>query len=489
MSDDGPAWMVITLDDKIARRQGVPAVIPVPKAELETIAEKGLGLDRVKAWVTAFLKAAPPSWRAANAPLAKRYDAFLSKLDMWKKGQAAFEKRDYATAIASFKLIGNVDKEDHAAKLNLAASLSNTGDFTTALGVLESIRATFDGEADYHVAIGQVHLAMKEAAKATEEMVLALEAKPDCLPALEALKGLGFLVTIYEDPKDAASLVFVRADSVVEYLTTVWDAQPRDATYYLEQMAYHQSEGRDAVVLAAAEKVLCATPAPQAAALEALEAGRVSALRALGRTDDSVAAACAYLASNVVSARLEVELAQSLASAGKKDESAAATKRALAIDPGDLMALTLQFGAEDPNDLEQVAKTLPALTAYAAEHPTSAGALRALARAKLSTNATDEALDLLAKAVALSPADEDLRTEYWGELRKAGKYEAVVADAETLADKTGCHWGLRWSEAESYAALGKKMEARTLYTQINNDAKLHVDVRRRAKRAAMGLIG
>lgn len=484
MSDDGTGWMVITLEDKIARRQGVPAVIPVPKAELETIAEKGLGLDRVKAWVTAFLKAAPPSWRAQNAPLAKRYDAFLSKLDMWKKGQAAFEKRDYPAAIASFKLIGNVDKEDHAAKLNLAASLSNTGDFTTALGHLESIRATFEGEADYHVAIGQVHLAMKETEKATEEMVLALEAKPDCLPALEALKGLGFLVTIYEDPKDAASLVFVRSDAVIEYLTGVWDAQPRETAFFLEQMAYHQAEGRHAVVLAAAEKASSASPG-----LEALEAGRVSALRALGRTDESLAAAQAYLAKNPASARLEVELAQSLATAGKKDESAAATKRALAIDPGDLMGLTLQFGAEDPNDLEQVARTLPALKAYAAEHPTSAGALRVLARAKLATDATDEALDLLAKAVALTPTDEDLRTEYWGELRKAGKHEAVIADAETLADKTGCHWGLRWSEAESYAALGKKMEARTLYTQLNNDPKLHVDIRRRAKRAAMGLIG
>jgi tetratricopeptide (TPR) repeat protein len=184
-----------------------------------------------------------------------------------------------------------------------------------------------------------------------------------------------------------------------------------------------------------------------------------------------------------------VELARSLIAAGKTEDASAATDRALTADPGDLMALTLKFGAADPNDLELVQKTIAPLTAYAEKHPTSAGAIRALARAKLTAGATDDALDLLAKAVALAPADEDLRTEYWGELSKAGRYDAVIADAEALPNRATCNWGLRWSEAESYASLGRKMEARTLFTQINSDASLHVDVRKRAKRAAMGIVG
>ena len=484
MGDDS-GWVVITLEEKIARRQGVPARIPVPKAEIEGIAEKGLPHDRVKKWVTSFLKEAPSSWRSENAQLARRYEAFLSKLDTWKKGQAAFEKRDYKAAISAFRLIANIDKEDHAAKLNLAAALSNTRDFATALTHFESIRATFEGDADFHVAVGQVHLALKDSERATEDMVLALEAKPDCVAALEALKGLGILVSIYENPKDAASLVFVRADSLVDYLVSVWDAQERDAAYYLDQIAYHQSEGRHGTVLVAAERGLA--KAGLTAGLEVttpLQAARVSALRSLDRFEESIAAAREYLGVTPASATLEVELARSLTSAGKTDEATAATDRALACDPGDLMALTLKFGVDDPKDLEKVLTTVAPLTAYAELHPTSAGAVRALARAKLATGSTDDAIDLFAKAVALAPEDDDLRTEYWGELRKVGRFQDVITDAESLANLAQRNWGLRWSEAESYASLGKKMEARTLFTQLTSDSSLHVDVRKRAKRAA-----
>ena len=48
-------------------------------------------------------------------------------------------------------------------------------------------------------------------------------------------------------------------------------------------------------------------------------------------------------------------------------------------------------------------------------------------------------------------------------------------------------WRLRWSEAEAYRAKGKPMEARSCYMQINGDESLHVDIRKRAKRAAMEL--
>jgi hypothetical protein len=42
---------------------------------------------------------------------------------------------------------------------------------------------------------------------------------------------------------------------------------------------------------------------------------------------------------------------------------------------------------------------------------------------------------------------------------------------------------LRWSEADAYLGLGKKMEARAAFTAINADDSLHVAVRARAKRA------
>ena len=44
-------------------------------------------------------------------------------------------------------------------------------------------------------------------------------------------------------------------------------------------------------------------------------------------------------------------------------------------------------------------------------------------------------------------------------------------------------WKLRWNEAEAYAGLGKKVEARAAFSAINFDETLHVDMRKRAKRA------
>lgn len=484
MGDDDSGWMVITLDDKIARRQGVPARVPVPKAEFEGLAEKGLPLEQVRKWVAAFLATVSSAWRAENGVLAKQYDAFIAKLDFWKKAQAAFERQDYPTAISAFKMIANIDKEDHAARLNLAAALSNTRDFAQALKHFETIRETYEDDADFHVSVGQVHLALQDSEKAIEEMVLALEAKPDCLPALEALKRLGFLVSIYEDPRDATSLVFLRSDSVVAALSEVWDAADRDTAYWLEQIGYHQSENRADVVLAAAERALAG-----AAGNEALEAARVSALRALKRTDESIAAAQACLAKTPASSALETELAQSLTAAGKETEAAAAVDRALAIDPGDLMAIALKFGEFDPNALGKAADILGPLSTHVAAHPTSVGAARALARLKIAMGATDDGLALFVKAVALAPEDDDLRTEYWGELRKLRRFDEVIADAQTLTDTGKRYWGLRWSEAETYAALGKKIEARALYMQLNMDTSLQVDIRKRAKRAATTLAG
>src|SRR4029077_4449338 len=112
-----------------------------------------------------------------------------------------------------------------------------------------------------------------------DELVLALEAKPDHQASMDMLRQMGVLVAIYENPKDAASMTYVRADSLVDYMKTVWDQAERDTAYYLEQAAYHASESRHAVALAAAERAAEAAKAPH----ERAEAARVQALRSLGQ--------------------------------------------------------------------------------------------------------------------------------------------------------------------------------------------------------------
>src|SRR5262249_39108706 len=157
----------------------------------------------------------------------------------------------------------------------------------------KAIRKTFEGDPDFHVAVGHVYLRLQDKDSALNEMVLALEAKPDHQAALDAMIQMGVLRIIYENPRDAASITSVRSDSVAQYLGELWDKEPRDVDFFLEQLAYHEREARHDVALAAAERAVAAAGE---ASNERAELARVSSLRALGRAADAIAAAEAYTA-------------------------------------------------------------------------------------------------------------------------------------------------------------------------------------------------
>lgn len=487
MSDE--EWTLIGLDEKLARRRGIPARIPVPKAEFEGLADKGLKVDSVRVWIKSFLTESElgksGTWRKQNSKLVASLEAFIDKAPLWERAQKAFGENDYAKAMSSLKRIAAMDPDDHAARLNIAFAQANAGDHAAALKSFQAVRATFTGDPDYHVAIGHIHLAAQRIDDAVGEMVLALEAKPDCQPALDALAKVGVLAPIYENPRDAASLIYIRADSVVPYLTGEWDKEPRTAAFYLEQLAYHERELRHPVALEAAERAVKA--AGGEVGPERAELARVAALRQLGRSDEALAAAEAYLAKVPASAGGWVELARCLTGVGKTSEAKVAVDRALEADPGDLQALAIRFWPEDPADLQAVHGALPGLAAFVEAHASSAGAWRSLARAKLVVGLTDEALELFAKAVALTPGDDELRAERWGELGKLQRFDEILADAAKLADLPKRDWTLRWNEAEAYVGLGKKVEARACFMALNFDESLHVDVRRRAKRAVASM--
>jgi Flp pilus assembly protein TadD len=145
------------------------------------------------------------------------------------------------------------------------------------------------------------------------------------------------------------------------------------------------------------------------------------------------------------------------------------------------------FWPRERGDISLIQQAIPKLQEFANAHTGATGAWRSLARAKLEVGSIDEGLDILKNAVALAKDDDDLRAEYWTELGRQGRYEQVLADAATLPDMPKRDWKLRWNEAEAYARAGKKVEARAAFTQINMDANLQVDVRRRAKRAVNSL--
>ena len=476
---DAAEWLLVSLEDKMARRQGVPPRIPVPKGDFEGIAEAGLQLDQLRKWITGFLAIAPSSWRGENAVLADSYDRFLAKVDLWARAQGAFAKEDFKSAVSTLKLICNIDPDDHAAKMNLGSALASTGDQAGALKHLEAIRATFEGEPDYHATLGQLYAAGGKRDEAVNELVLALEAKPDHKAALDMMKQLGVLVAVYENPRDAASLVYVRADALAEYLTGVWDQEPRDSAYYLEQAAYHASQARHGVALLASERALTASSAPH----EHAAAAKIQALRALGRNDEAVAAAKDFVKHHAGSSVAHVELAQSLRATGDEASARASIDEALRLDPGNLMALDLAFWPKEKDDIAIIEKSIAPLREFAEKHAAAAGVWRSLSRAKLAIGATEEGLTLLKRAVDLAKDDDDLRTEYWTELGKQTRYEDILADAATIADMPRRDWRLRWNEAEAFARKGKKIEARAAFAQIGADPSLHVDVRKRAKRA------
>lgn len=494
MSDEGE-WMLIGLDEKMARRQGLPLRLPVPRGEFEGMAEKGLGIDAARKWIKDFLTNSEAGksgvWRKQNSALVSSLEAFIDKAPLWERAQKAFAENDYEKAISTLKRITTMDPEDHAARLNLASAQANMRDFPAALKSFQAIRKTFEGDPEFHVAVGHVHLALNDRESTLNEMVLALEAKGDHQPALDVMVQLGVLTPIYENPRDANSLLYVRGDAVLDYLGGQWDAEPRDPAFYLEQIAYHEREGRYPVVLAAADRAIAAASAASGEgaqpALERAELARVAALRALGRTADALAAAESYAARAPQSAGAQVELARTLAEAGRGEDARAAVERALALDPGDLQALSLRFFPQDQNDIQKMHEALPTLQAFVAAHPESAGALRSLARVELAIGREEDALATFARAVSLAPADDDLRAEYWGELGKLQRYQEILDDAAKVTEMAKRDWKLRWNEAEAYLGVGKRLEARACFSSINYDESLHVDVRKRAKRAVTAM--
>lgn len=486
MSDAGE-WVVIGLDEKLARRQGVPARVPVPKTEFEALAEKGMSVEAMRRWAGLFVGSAPkdPGWRVENAALLTGLEAFIGKTELWEKAQQAFAKNDYKKAMSTLRMICSVDPNDHAAKMNLGNALANTGEHAKALEQLEAVRETFAGDADYHVAAGQLRLALGDAQKAADEMGLALEANPACKPAMDVLVKLGVLVAIYENPRDAASLVYVRADRVRESLAEEWALEPRTAAYYLEQLAYHEAEGRHGVALAAAEAALAAggTGAEQ----ERARMGLVAARRATGKHVEARAAIAKELERTPEPAWARVELARCLLDEGKIDEGRAELDRALALDPGDQAALLLRFWPRDVKDIAQIQACIPALSAFAEAHAPAAGAWRSLARAKAAIAADDDACALFARAVSLAADDDDLRAEHWAQLAHAKRFDDVIADAAKVSDVATRDWKLRWNEAEAYRGLGRRVEARAAFAALTLDEGLHVEVRRRAKRAVTAI--
>lgn len=488
MSDKGEGeqeWVLIKLDERLARRQGMPLRVPIPKDKFEGLADDGLTAEKLKGWIKDFLENAPVAkdgtWRRRESATVSQLEAFIDKGPLWDKAQKLFAEREFDKALKTLKRITIMAPEDHAAKMNYASALANQGQHDKAFKQYREIRETFKGEPEYHVSVAQILVARGDQDGAIEELLAALEAEPGNFAAMDALAKLGVLARVYLDPKDAQSLIYVRADAVSEYLLGLWDSEEHDPQFFIEHLGYHQGEKRYELALEAAERAIKRSGDELC---EPAEVGRITMLRALDRDDEALAAAKAYV-DRAGSCAAYVELSACHAKAKDMDAARAAVDKALEKDPGDQLAIAMRFWPPDRNDMMKVQAVVPDLEDHANAHPEAAGAWRSLARARLVVQDAEGALNLFEQAVALAPDDDDLRSEWWAELAAQQKWKQIVADAEKLGNMPDRGWQLRWNEAEAYRGLNRVMEARACFMTINSDERLHVDIRKRAKRAAM----
>jgi tetratricopeptide (TPR) repeat protein len=472
-------WVVLNLDAKQAKQHGMPEKMPMPKHEFEATGVKGLTHETALKWVTEFLTVAGPTLKQKEPATAKRYEAYVSKMKFWQDAQKAFTKRDFQKAASLLQLVSNVDKDDYAARQNLATVHAAMGNHDAAIKIFDDIAEVWAGSPEYHVTYANTLLAAGNRDAATEQFVQALEADAECRPAMDGLVTLGLLVKIYEDPLDPKSLTFVRRDALLDYLTSDWDENPKPIDFLLRVGVYHESERRYEIALAASERVLSADSQNEAGILL-----KASALKHLGKTQEAAAVLTRYVESHQDAASALTQLAALDVEAANESGARAWLDRALGADPGHLAALQLKFlGTLEPPTLEQAAGAISAMEAYVNAHPQQSGPLRLLGRLLLQMNNEEMSLSVLKAAAGLPSSDDDVLAEYLNALLRYGRFQPVLDVVGALPDVSHRDWRLRWSEADAYLGLAKKVEARAAFTAINADEALHVSVRARAKRA------
>ncbi len=356
-ADDAGGWLLIALDEKMARRQGLPAQVPVPKAEFEGLADKGLNIEKARKWVKEFLTTSPAgqdgTWRRRNSALVTGLEGFIDNAPLWDKAQKAFAENDYEGAIKALKRITIMNGDDHAAKLNLASALANQGDFEGALKNFKAIRKTFEGDADYHVAVGHVYLRQQDKDQALNEMVARARGQARLPACARGAHPDGRSARHLREPARRV-LAHLRpyglGRAVPRRPVGLGAARSRPSSWSSSRTTSGRTGTRWPSSPPSARSRWAMRPTP--ADIERASLARVASLRALGRTGEALAAAEAYAAQVPSSAGAQVELSRALLAAGRADESRAAIDRALELDPGDLSALMTRFWPADPNDIK-----------------------------------------------------------------------------------------------------------------------------------------
>ncbi len=266
-----------------------------------------------------------------------------------------------------------------------------------------------------------------------------------------------------------AALQRGRLDEAEALCGRALDAQPQDreALYLLAVVQRYARRPLDA--LATLARLLEAQPGYGRAYQE-----RGHCLRALGRSDDSLAAyqdAVAHNAGLLASWRMLVELHEA---AGRTEGAALARAQCAYLEslPEELQAVVSLIHENRTARAEQACR------AYLQQHGHNTEAMRLLAEIGMAFNSYDEAEFLLESCLVLEPDNTNAHYDYVNLLHKRQKFADALKQADALRTKAPEAAQFDLLYATESLALGNFDEALAIYrrhlAQMPNNPQLHL---------------
>jgi len=483
-------WRLYRLGAEERRRWLLPSYVPVPfpKTRLRGFAgpDGRIPLAVLAAHSAAFLRAKP------RHGLAWEVKRFIEKAPFVDEIETAMRAGRMSDAAGPLRKILAIDPEDAGARLLLGSVLLIQGDGEGAGACFEALGSEIEDDPLAQTLLGRAAEARGDIEEARSRYRRALELAPGHALALERLTALGDKVEVYLGTLAAPERAFIPAEDYESFIEEQWKSEEHDAEFYLERSRFHLRQGNSRLALRAAHMAggrataQAAGAGGGATAAAQAAAARCRAEIALGLAEEA----------RLSLARLE-ELdpgsgdalscrAHLLWMDGRREEAAAALRRALAVPPTRQEDLLLYLHPGYPDRPGAPLETLQRLDKEQPESPVIKSVMASL---QMALGQWEAGAETAVSAARLGASPESL-VEITGRLGRAGR----DGDVGRVAQAAG-GWRrllssdalLRCNLAVSYGRLGESEAARALWRSVLHDARAHPRLRLRAKEALAAL--
>ena len=473
-------WRLCRVDAAAYRRGLLPERVPLPRAEAVRF-KRGAGSERLPIarlaeFARAFLNEHP---RHPAAPELRR---LVAKAPLAHRIEETLREHRWDAAEPLLRELLDVDPADARARFLLGVCRLQARDLDTAQSCFDQVAGPLDTDAEYHAAIGRLREAVGRPAEARASYRRALELQPGHDGVLERLHALGEMVEVFLGTLDSPERAFLPIAEYEALIVRTWDAEPRDARFFLDRSHQHLRTGQPGLARAAAERArarLAEAAGPPAEQTEAL-AARCRALIALELHAEASEALDDLEADAPDSAWAASCRGHLLWSRGERDEAAATIRRALALDSNRLEDLRLYLDPRFPGRPKDLHEALSQLLNV---YPQSTSIQSLMACALIPGEDRPRGLELAAAATRLGASDECL-IDITGTLGRLGLDPDVWRIAEAAGGWQRFLRGdafLRSNLAVSFAKCGREDAARALWQSVMEDENVHPALRLRAR--------